>query len=1111
MKILTFFVRYGDLHYKHAFKNLLKLYEKIKLYDVEIIFIDNALPAEFSANLGNRITMIGGDNTRHEFSGWQKALEKYNKKILQFDLLHFVTSAFENEYNGFYDRINLALIDKFFTKKTAILGHIDAFDAKVWALGREFSSWMCSKFFFAPPSLLEDITTFISPIQKDIFFTSFDKGIFNKKAPLSSNYQEYLIKWICGEGFNYGKWHSTFELTAFTFEKFKAKAFAIIDEHLLTQRMLESGYDLIDFTWLSTKKNITTIPEITKQVKERNIYLYNTPLLKHHFEVIEKKFAPLTNQLNTIYNLDELFEIKCIHWLIWRGHHVINRKFDLTTIHGRAKLYFWLEQNYPNVNLLSTLNTQEKKWLNEPVHFIEGDPKEIITNGLRVFCNAIDYLDYFFPLNNQHSINNFIAWYSFTYLQIILDQLVINSSNIIFAKTSTAIKNALTIFINDKNLKKIFTKEEKIKNTLLRYIKKAVLIQKSFEFDLPNKPELNILFGKLLYVLHSDIHQIVFSTTYANKLFPIPFLFLIIWQANPYLQKHFDLDQTKHRAAFYFYLFQEESKLQNLINFTQAEQEWLIKPDAEILQDTILPITQGIHALWFARDDLKKYKLTKKEDRNSFICWYFHQGLSLCSWPLLSSDQFMKVDHTLSQKDEIITCGMHLLWLVREDLLNLYDLTLLQDRIKYIEWFDWQQKYALHPVTFTEYKYFTKEKNLIKNLLLLFKPKEVCSEIQNRGKCKSKGANIIGYATGELGIGEDVRMAAEALAVMQFPFCVFDAPLSISSSINDYSASAYSTKQLQYNINLIFMPFYETLRLKLATNDMIFKNRYNIGCWQWELSNWPTYATLALELIHEFWSSSNFTKNAIEKITDKKVFLLPMAVELPPLIKTYLREDFALPKKAFIFLTIFDGFSSIHRKNPLATIYAFQKAFPNRKKQGVHLVIKTMHLGDVHAKEWQLFNKACLHDPNITLISEIFPREKVIGLQSVCDCFISLHRAEGFGRNIAEAMLLKKPVIVSNYSGNTDFTLPQTAFLVDGHLIPLEKEQYFFWENQVWFEPHIDQASMLMQQCVEDTATRNRLANAGFQFLKRNYNSNIIGKHYKERIDLISEHENVVV
>jgi glycosyltransferase involved in cell wall biosynthesis len=369
------------------------------------------------------------------------------------------------------------------------------------------------------------------------------------------------------------------------------------------------------------------------------------------------------------------------------------------------------------------------------------------------------------------------------------------------------------------------------------------------------------------------------------------------------------------------------------------------------------------------------------------------------------------------------------------------------------------------------------------------------------GGWRQNGVNIVGFPRGELGIGEDVRMASLAMTTVDCDQCVPRISLRIGARQSDLTLRNYEVEMPQYKTNLIFLPHYETIRLLGASGDSILGGRYNIGCWQWELPRYPKGLELALVVVDEIWSSTTFTADAMRGVTDKPVHVMPMAVHLPKLTRDYARAQFGLPENKFVFLNVLDGNSSVCRKNPLAVVQAFQTAFP-RSVDGVHLVLKTMNMG-TPSQQWDEVLRLCEGDSRISIISGALPREEVIALQSLADCFVSLHRAEGFGRNIAEAMLLGKPVIASNFSGNTDFTNDTTAFMVSGETIPVLPEQYSFSEGQYWFDADVASAAAMMQRCVEEKSERDTRAAAGQAFVRSHYAPESVGRRYLERLQTL--------
>lgn len=314
---------------------------------------------------------------------------------------------------------------------------------------------------------------------------------------------------------------------------------------------------------------------------------------------------------------------------------------------------------------------------------------------------------------------------------------------------------------------------------------------------------------------------------------------------------------------------------------------------------------------------------------------------------------------------------------------------------------------------------------------------------------KPFGLNIYGFAYGELGIGEDLRMAVECCEAAGIPYHVVNvdagdtrqADLHLKGKVSD------GTKLPPYNTNLFCLPAFDTVsRVFMQKGAAVFEGYRNIGWWPWELAVFPkAWKPYAFELVDEVWASSTFLEEMYKQATDKPVKLVPLAVSVARM-KPYPRKHYDLPEKKFLFLYIFDFNSSVARKNPMAAVQAFKQAFKPTDNT-VGLVLKTMNTKP-NNPEWQAFLKECKTDKRIQLITETLDRPEVLGLINACDAYVSLHRAEGFGRTLAEAMLLGKPVIATNYSGNVDFMQNELAYPVDFELVNVEQNSYQWVSNE---------------------------------------------------------------
>ena len=349
---------------------------------------------------------------------------------------------------------------------------------------------------------------------------------------------------------------------------------------------------------------------------------------------------------------------------------------------------------------------------------------------------------------------------------------------------------------------------------------------------------------------------------------------------------------------------------------------------------------------------------------------------------------------------------------------------------------------------------------------------------------KTFGVNLFGFAYGELGVGEDVRMAAMACETAGIPYRIVNISTGKEIRQADFELKLkvdQSSTHAPYPVNIFCIPGFDTAaRVFLQLGHAVFEDHYNIGWWPWELGTWPNQWNDAFLMIDEVWAGSQFSYEmylaalgqlSVKTGKAKPCTPMPLAVSIDRLKQSrvkYSKTYFGLSEQTFLFLYVFDFSSQIERKNPKALVNAFTKAFPNSSKanQRVGLVLKIMNVNPAN-ENWQAFEKLCKKDPRITIISKTLDRPDVLGLLASCDAYVSPHRAEGFGRTIAEAMLLGKPVIATNYSGNAFFMNPAVNFPVDYELVQVSPGQYHFVEensNAVWADPSIDHLAVQMQQ-----------------------------------------------
>jgi glycosyltransferase involved in cell wall biosynthesis len=318
------------------------------------------------------------------------------------------------------------------------------------------------------------------------------------------------------------------------------------------------------------------------------------------------------------------------------------------------------------------------------------------------------------------------------------------------------------------------------------------------------------------------------------------------------------------------------------------------------------------------------------------------------------------------------------------------------------------------------------------------------------------GVNLIGFADGVLGIGEDLRTFARVARRAAAPYGVCNVALPDEHGANQSSGlEALFLARPVFPVNLFCVPLFETERLRLNRGRDLFAGRYNIGYWAWELSTLPAYWRHAFDHVDEVWAMSPFLVDVYATLTTKPVIHMPPCVAIDQLDPVDLRE-FGFDDGDFVCLAMCDFNSHAARKNPVGAIRAFRAAFA-RRGGGERLLIKTIN-GHARPDQLEALLREVGEDPRIVVIDGAFSRAATHGLVAAADCLVSLHRSEGFGRVVAEAMLLRTPVVATGYSGSNSVLDETTGFPVAYRLVPVPPGDYPYAEGSEWAEPDLDDA-----------------------------------------------------
>jgi len=247
-----------------------------------------------------------------------------------------------------------------------------------------------------------------------------------------------------------------------------------------------------------------------------------------------------------------------------------------------------------------------------------------------------------------------------------------------------------------------------------------------------------------------------------------------------------------------------------------------------------------------------------------------------------------------------------------------------------------------------------------------------------------------------------------------------------------------------------------------------------IGYWNWELPRMGADWRRGFPYVHEIWVPSRFTADSLPPDIKVPVRIVPIPVHTEAAGN---RDRFGIPAEVFTVLTAFDMGSTYVRKNPRAAVAAFRKAFgddPNSL-----LLLKVGHAGDAG---WAMadLRDALAGMSNVRLIEETLTRAEMGSLVASADVVLSLHRAEGFGLLLAEAMLCGVPVVATGWSGNLDFMTPDDSALVGVSLVPVDDPQGTYTvAGASWAEPDVGEAAAWLARLRDDPSLRLTMGSRG--------------------------------
>jgi glycosyltransferase involved in cell wall biosynthesis len=358
---------------------------------------------------------------------------------------------------------------------------------------------------------------------------------------------------------------------------------------------------------------------------------------------------------------------------------------------------------------------------------------------------------------------------------------------------------------------------------------------------------------------------------------------------------------------------------------------------------------------------------------------------------------------------------------------------------------------------------------------------------------------VAGYFKGVMGTGEHGRQLVAALRSQGVEITLATLHPDASPEDDDLAVRTDGTSDRAFSqLNLLCVNADMVPQVAGQLGPQFFADRYTIGFWAWEVSSFPSRFAAAFEYVDEVWVGSRHVQEAVAQVVDRPVLRMPQPVSMVP------AADTATPPKGlpegFRFLFAFDYLSVFERKNPLGTIEAFSRAF--RPGVGATLIVKALNPEYDQASHERL-KAAVAEHPDVHLIDRRLTRSERDGLTSAIDCYVSLHRAEGFGYTLAEAMWLGKPAIATGYSGNVDFMTHENSYLVDYRLVPIGPGHDPYPPDGQWAQPHVDHAARLMREVFDGREAARTRGERAARDIRRTHGLATAGRCMLERLEVL--------
>ncbi len=362
---------------------------------------------------------------------------------------------------------------------------------------------------------------------------------------------------------------------------------------------------------------------------------------------------------------------------------------------------------------------------------------------------------------------------------------------------------------------------------------------------------------------------------------------------------------------------------------------------------------------------------------------------------------------------------------------------------------------------------------------------------------------LIGHPWAPIGMGEQMRSQIAALSALHLHHGVYDIfrYAGRTDAVHEAVIGSREVDAVPGGIRIFHVNGDEVERVFEAfeARGNSLADGVNIVVPAWELPAYPEVWAKQLRRFDMVWALSRFIQQSLATVGITAPLVGQSVEPHPgPLLP---RRNFGIRESAFVLLNFFDLSSFASRKNPEAVLALFDRLRAEHPYADLQLVLKAKE-GERGAEDWAESWVAGQGAANrVHVIAWPLDTMGVRSLIAACDCFVSLHRAEGFGRGLGEAMALGRLALGTNWSGNVDFMTPQNALPVRHAAVALKDGDYPHWQGQSWAEPDVDHAVELLTPMLSDPTRGRALAQRGQTEVLQTHGNRAIGLRMIEQIE----------